>query len=130
MGAEIGEKVVIYPQAEIFFPWNLKVGDHSIISWDVKVYNLGPIEIGSHTLVSQGVQLCAGTHEFRKPNLPLITPPIAVGSGVWICAGAFIGPGVTIANNAVVGARAIVIKDITEPGVIVAGNPARVIGKR
>jgi len=129
MGAKLGERVIIYPQAEVFFPWNLVIGDDSIISWDVKIYNLGPIEIGRHTMISQGVQLCAGTHDFRQPNLPLLTPPIKVGSGVWLCAGAFIGPGVSIADNAVVGARAIVVKNV-ENGDIVAGNPARVIGKR
>lgn len=129
MGAKIGERVIIYPQTEVFFPWNLTIGDDSIISWDVKIYNLGPIKIGQHTMISQGVQLCAGTHDFRQPNLPLLTPPISVGSGVWLCAGCFIGPGVTVGNNAVVGARAIVVKDIQASN-IVAGNPARVIGKR
>ncbi len=129
MGAKIGKNVIIYPQAEVIFPWNLTIGDHSIVSWDVKIYNLGPITIGEHTLISQGVQLCAGTHDFRQPNLPLRTPPIKVGSGVWLCAGSFIGPGVSIANNAVVGARAIVVRDV-EAGVIVAGNPAKVIGVR
>lgn len=129
MGAKIGERVIIYPQAEVLYPWNLVLGDDSIISWDVKIYNLGPITIGRHTMISQGVQLCAGTHDFRQPNLPLLTPPITVGSGVWLCAGAFIGPGVTIGDNAVVGARAIVVKDV-QPCNIVAGNPARVVGKR
>lgn len=129
LGARVGARVITYPQTEIFFPWNLVVGDDSIISWDVKIYNLGPIEIGRHTLISQGVQLCAGTHDFRQPNLPLLTPPIQVGSGVWLCAGAFVGPGVKIGDHAVVGARAIVVRDV-QPGDVVAGNPAKVVGKR
>ncbi len=129
MGAKIGERVIIYPQVEVFFPWNLIIEDDSIISWDVKIYNLGRISIGRHTMISQGVQLCSGTHDFRQPNLPLLTPPIDVGSGVWICASSFIGPGVCIGNNAVVGARAVVVKNV-DPEMIVAGSPAKVIGKR
>jgi putative colanic acid biosynthesis acetyltransferase WcaF len=73
--------------------------------------------------------VCAGTHDYTKPNLPLERPPIAIGSGVWIAAGAFIGPGVTVGDNTVVGARAVVMSDV-EPGVVVAGNPAKVIKQR
>ncbi|HZK80265.1 MAG TPA: type B chloramphenicol O-acetyltransferase, partial [Humisphaera sp.] len=58
-----------------------------------------------------------------------LRPSITIGSGVWICAGAFIGPGVTIGDNSIVGARAVVTRDIP-PGMIVAGNPARVIKPR
>ncbi len=99
------------------------LGDH------VHVYNLGPITIGDHTVISQDVYLCAGTHDYTQPDLPLVRPSITIGSGVWICAGAFIGPGVTIGDNAIVGARAVVTKDVP-PGMIVAGNPARVIKVR
>ena len=55
--------------------------------------------------------------------------PIVIGSGVWVCAGAFIGPGVTVGDNSVVGARAVVTRDVP-PGVVVAGNPARVVKAR
>ena len=62
-------------------------------------------------------------------TLPLLRPPINIGSGVWIAAGAFICPNVTIGDNALVAARAVVTSDVPA-AMIVAGNPARVIKPR
>ena len=59
----------------------------------------------------------------------LTKPPISIGDEVWICADAFVGPGVTVSDRAVVGARAVVVKDVEEDE-IVGGNPAKIIGKR
>jgi putative colanic acid biosynthesis acetyltransferase WcaF len=61
--------------------------------------------------------------------LTLVRKQIAIGDNVWICAGAFIGPGVSIGDGAVIGARAVVFKDV-EPWSVVAGNPARKIKER
>ncbi len=110
-------------------PWLLTLGDHSILGDRVVVYNLGPVAIGEHTTISQDAYLCAGTHDYTQPDLPLVRSAITIGSGVWVCAGAFIGPGVTIGDNSVVGARSVVMKDVP-PGVVVGGNPARVIKPR
>ncbi|MEE9211386.1 MAG: hypothetical protein V3U29_01905, partial [Phycisphaeraceae bacterium] len=82
-----------------------------------------------HSVVSQDAHLCAGTHDYTQPHLPLQRPPINIGNGVWVCADAFIGPGVTIGDNSVVAARAVVTKDVP-PGVVVGGNPAQVITHR
>jgi len=129
LGATIGNHVVIYPNVQIFHPWLFEIGEHSAIARDAIIYNLGPVKIGAHTVISQRAYVCAGTHDYSKPSLPLLRPPITIGSGVWIAADAFIGPDVTIGDNSVVGARAVVSKDVP-PGVIVAGNPARVIRER
>ena len=113
----------------IMHPWLLKMGEHCALAEGVTVYNLGLVTIGDHTVVSQNVHICAGTHDYTKADLPLIRPPIVIGNGVWVCADAFIGPGVTIGDNSVVGARAVVMKDVPA-GMVVAGNPARVIKTR
>jgi glycosyltransferase involved in cell wall biosynthesis/acetyltransferase-like isoleucine patch superfamily enzyme len=110
-------------------PWLLKMGQHTTLAEDVEIYNLGPVEIGDHSVVSQRAYICAGTHDYTYPSLPLVRPSIRIGSGVWICAGAFIGPGVTIGDNSVIGAYAVVTKDVP-PDSIVAGNPGKVIKKR
>ncbi|MEX0775667.1 MAG: hypothetical protein WD042_08115 [Phycisphaeraceae bacterium] len=119
----------VRPSVHIMHPWLLSLGQWSMLADNVTVYNLGQITIGDHTVISQDVYLCAGTHDYTLPNLPLQRTPITIGSGVWIAAGAFIGPGVTIGDNSVVGARAVVVKDVP-PGVVVAGNPARVVKNR
>ena len=110
-------------------PWLLEMAEWSLLSDGVNVYNLGPVKIGAHTTVSQDAHLCAGTHDYTDPILPLLKPPIVIGSGVWVCAEAFIGPGVTVGDNCVVAARAVVVKDVP-PGMVVGGNPAKVIKAR
>jgi putative colanic acid biosynthesis acetyltransferase WcaF len=80
-------------------------------------------------VVSQRTFLCAGTHDHTKPHLPLLRPAIRIGRGVWVAAEAFVGPGVTVGDNSIVGARAVVASDVPR-GVIVVGNPAKVVGAR
>jgi putative colanic acid biosynthesis acetyltransferase WcaF len=128
-GAKIGHHVHIYNSATIYFPWNLEVGDWSSIGEHAYIYNLGMIRIGEKATVSQRAHLCAGTHDFRKPDLPLLKKPIIVGDQAWVCTDAFVGPGVTIAEGAIVGARAVAVKDV-EAWSIVAGNPAQFIKRR
>ena len=116
----------------VWHPWLLELGPLSILSHGVTVYNLAQVSVGSHTIISQDVYFCAGTHDHLDPAMPLVrdeSAAIKVGSGVWICAGSFICPGVSIGDNSIVAARSVVTKDVPA-GVIVGGNPARVIGPR
>jgi len=128
-GARVGRKVNVYSSAVIYFPWNLKIGDWSSIGEEALIYNLGVVTVGCSVTISQRAHLCAGTHNYRKPDLPLVKHPIDVHDQAWICADAFIGPQVTIGEGAVVGARAVVVKDV-QPWTVVAGNPARILHKR
>ncbi len=128
-GARIGRHVHVYASARVTMPWNLEVGDWSAIGEDVLVYDLGPVTIGARVTVSHGAHLCAGTHDHRDPAMPLLKPPIAIGDQAWICADAFVGPGVTVGEGAVVGARAVATRPVA-PWTIVAGNPAGVVGTR
>lgn len=128
-GAKIGRQVNIANTASIYFPWNLEVGDWSAIGEHATIYNLGKVVIGEKSTVSQRAHLCAGSHDYADPALPLLTPPISIGDQAWVCADAFVGPGVVVGEGAVVGARAVAVKNI-ESWVVVAGNPARVVKKR
>ena len=128
-GAKVGKKVNIANTATIYFPWNLEIGDWSAIGEHAYIYNLGQITIGERATVSQRAHLCAGSHDYADPALPLLTPPISIGTQAWVCADAFVGPGVEIGEGAVVGARAVAVKNV-EPWAVVAGNPARVVKKR
>jgi len=128
-GARIGQDVQVYPTAKITFPWQLEVGDWSAIGDRAIIYNLGRIRVGKHVTISQGVHLCAGSHDYSHPALSLLKPPVTVNDQAWICADAYVGPDVTIGEGAVVGARAVVTKDVNAWDVV-AGNPARVIKQR
>lgn len=126
MGATIGRNVRIYPSARIFYPWNLHAADGVTIGWDCEIYSLGQITLGPNAMVSQRAHLCAGSHDYTQPHYPLLTPPITVEAGAWICADAFVGPGVTVGEGAIVAARAVVTKHVA-PSTVVGGNPAKVI---
>lgn len=128
-GAKVGRHVHIYPTARITIPWNLSIGDDSAVGDHAILYALGPITLGARATVSQYAHLCAGTHDWRDPLMALLKPPIEIGSDVWVCADAFVGPGVHVGDSAIIGARAVVVKDVSASAIVV-GNPAREIGKR
>lgn len=128
-GAKLADTARTRPTTHVFHPWLLTMGEHASLADRVDVYNLGPVTVGDHSVVSQGAELCAGTHDYTQPDLPLKRSPVTVGRGVWICAEAFIGPGVVVGDNAVVGARAVAIGNV-QAGMVVAGNPAVVVKPR
>jgi putative colanic acid biosynthesis acetyltransferase WcaF len=128
-GASIGSDVHIYPTAMIALPWNLAIGAEAAIGDRAILYNLGRISIGDGATVSQGAHLCAGTHDYRRADLPLLKQTIAIGEGAWICADAFVGPGVKIGEYAIVGARAVAVRDVGDWSIVV-GNPTKIIGQR
>jgi putative colanic acid biosynthesis acetyltransferase WcaF len=128
-GARVGRFVNIYPTTRLYMPWNVELGDWTALGEDVLLYSLGPIRIGRNVTVSYRGHVCAGTHDLNDPALPLLKPPVVIEDGVWIGTEAFVGPAVTVGRFAVIGARAVVVKDVAEFD-IVAGNPARAIGRR
>jgi putative colanic acid biosynthesis acetyltransferase WcaF len=128
-GAKIGKHVQIYPSARIQYPWLLNIGDYTAIGDSVRLYNLGPLTIGSRVTISQFAHLCGGSHDYKSSDLKLLKLPITVEDDSWICADAFIGPNVKIGAGAVIGARSVVTRNVS-PWCVVVGNPARKIGKR
>jgi putative colanic acid biosynthesis acetyltransferase WcaF len=107
----------------------LEIGAWSSVGFDALLYNLGPMKIGERATISQRAHLCGGTHDWRDETMPLLKAQITIGDGTWICADAYVGPGVAVGSGAVVGARAVAIKDVADNTVVV-GNPARVVGER
>lgn len=128
-GAKVGTSAHIYPSAKIYLPWNLRIGNQASIGEWALIYNLGPVSIGDRATVSHRAHLCAGTHDYRDPALPLLRLPIQIGSQAWVCADAFVGPGRTVGDGAIVGAAAVVLEDVPAWQIVV-GNPARVIKPR
>jgi putative colanic acid biosynthesis acetyltransferase WcaF len=128
-GARVAGHANICPSVRIAVPWNLAMGEYAAIGDRAIIYNLGLVTIGSKATISQGAHLCGGTHDHRLSDFPLVKAPITIGEGAWICADAFVGPGVTIGDLAILGARTVAMKDVGARE-IVAGNPARRIGHR
>jgi putative colanic acid biosynthesis acetyltransferase WcaF len=128
-GARVGRHVNIYPSCRIYMPWNLAIGEWSALGEDVLIYSLGKVVIGRRVTVSYRAHLCAGTHDFSDPALPLLKPPVTLEDDAWIGTEAFLGPGVTVGAGAIVGARAVVVRSVA-PRAIVVGNPARTVGIR
>ena len=128
-GAKIGDTARIYSTVRFWAPWDVVLGDRVGIAPDVEFYSMAPIKVGSDTTISQGTYLCAGTHDYTDPNFQLYADPIAIGEGVWVCAQAFVGPGVTVGDRAVVGARSVVTRDLP-PDMVCAGNPCRPLKPR
>jgi putative colanic acid biosynthesis acetyltransferase WcaF len=128
-GAKIGNNVHIYNSAVIYMPWNLEIGDWSAIGEYAFIYNLGKVTIGNRVTISHRAHLCAGTHDYTDPAMPLLKTPIIISDQAWVCTDAYVGPGVTVGEGAVVGACAVVVKDVEKWGIAV-GNPAQVVKKR
>lgn len=128
-GARIGRRAHVAPTVRIAIPWNLSIGDDASVGDKVILYNLGSIHIGATATISQNAHICAGTHDYKRPDFPLLKQPIFIEQGAWICADAFVGPNITIGEFAIVGARAVVTRNV-EASAIVAGNPARIIKVR
>jgi putative colanic acid biosynthesis acetyltransferase WcaF len=128
-GAKIGRSCIIRPTASIEIPFNLVMDDFATLGDHSIVYNLGTITIGKRVTISQYAHLCAGTHDFTRPEMPLLRPPIKVGDDAWIATDAFVGPGVRVGEGAILGARASAYKDL-EPWSIYAGAPAKKLRDR
>lgn len=128
-GAKLGRGVRVRPTALVEIPWNIELADDVVIGDYAIIYSLGKITVGRAATISQYAHLCAGTHDYTKRQFPLLKPPIVIGEEVWIAADAFIGPGVTIGDRAVVGARATVVKDVPADQVVVGPN-AKIVKQR
>lgn len=130
-GADIpapGE-VVVFPTARITFPWNLTLAPRAMVGPCVTLYNLDRITLARGANLSQNCHLCAGTHDYTRWSMPLVTKPIIIGENAWLGADVFVGPGVKVGELCVVGARSVVVKDLPARQVC-AGNPCRPLKAR
>jgi len=128
-GAKLTTTSYVYPTTQIWDPKMLEMGEHSAMASHVECYCIDRIIIGNHCTISQEAFLCTGTHDVSAYNMPLIVKPIYIHDGAWICARAYVGPGIVIGEGSVVAACGVVVRD-TEPWTIVGGNPAAFIKKR
>ena len=128
-GAKIGQGVIIRPSARVTYPWKLTVGDHAWIGDHVDLYTLGEIKIGNHVVVSQRSYLCTGSHDPASKTFRIYAKPIVVEDGAWVATDVFVGPGVRIGRNALIGARSSLFTD-ARAGFVHVGSPAKPIRER
>jgi len=128
-GTKIDGLPFVHARARIHIPWNLRLAHRACLGDRSNAYSLGKITLGEGCTIAQEAYLCTGTHDFASSALPLQTAPITIGKDAFIGARALILPGVQIGERAIVGAGAVVTKDVPASA-IVAGNPTKVIGTR
>lgn len=125
----VGEGAFLKPPLYVDYGSNLRVGARTFANYGLVALDVVSITIGDDVQIGPNVQLLTPTHpldpELRRAKWEA-GEPIVIEDNVWLGGGAIVLPGVTIGDNSVVGAGAVVTRDV-EPGVVVAGNPARVI---
>lgn len=128
-GAQIDPTARIRPSAKISYPWRLSVGAHTAVGDHAILFCLGPISIGARCTISQYAHLCSGSHDYTSRAMTLVTKPIVIEDDAWIAADVFVGPGVTVGKDSVVGARSTVLHSLPA-GVICTGDNAKPIAPR
>ena len=119
-GAEIGENVNIRNGVRVHWPWKLSVGANSWIGVGSYLLNLEPIVFGEDVCISQQAFLCTGSHQARDVAFEYDNGPIEVRDGAWVATRATVLRGVTIGTDAVVGATALVTKDVPARALVLA----------
>jgi maltose O-acetyltransferase len=125
----IGEGVVIRPPLAMDYGYQTTIGDGTFINGGAVILDVGRVTIGADVQIGPNVQLLTPTHPLdpalRRTGVEA-AEPIEIGDNVWLGGGVIVCPGVTIGRDTVVGAGAVVTRDLAD-GVLAVGNPARVV---
>lgn len=119
-GASVGTGTNIRHHVKIHWPWKLIVGDDTWIGEGAYLLNLEPITLGSDVCISQQAMLCTGSHDARSPSFEFDNAPIVVEDGAWVATRATVLRGVRVGAGAVVGATALVTRDVPPHAVVLA----------
>jgi putative colanic acid biosynthesis acetyltransferase WcaF len=127
--ARVASGVRIDPTCIVYNPRNVSIGRNCWIGRANELYSVGSITIEDNVALAQHVLLYAASHDLSDPLFPTITAPIVIRSQSWLAACTFVGPGVTIGEGAVLGARSSAFRDLP-PWTVCVGTPAKVIRPR
>jgi maltose O-acetyltransferase len=127
--AEVGEGAVIRPPFHCDYGYNIRLGTGVFLNFNCVILDVVGVTIGAGTQIGPAVQIYAADHPrdpaARKAGLESGVP-VTIGRNCWIGGGAIILPGITIGDDAIVGAGSVVTRDVPA-GATVAGNPARLL---
>lgn len=129
VGVKLGSGSTLHTGVRVYDPRNISVGDGTIIGYGVFIDGRDKVRIGNHTDIASEVMIYSSEHDIHASDFAPISAEVKIGDYVFIGPRAIILPGVKIGDRAVVAAGAVVTKDV-EPGEIVGGVPAKVIGER
>ena len=127
--AAFGAGSQIRPPFYCDYGYHISIGARLFANFGLVALDVGPISIGDDVQIGPNVQLLTATHpldsEARRAKIEA-SEPITIADNVWLGGGVIVCPGVTIGENTVVGAGAVVVKDLPA-NIVAVGNPARAI---
>lgn len=125
----VGKSPSILPTFQCDYGKNIHIGDHFLMNYNGIILDIAPVIIGNHVMIGPNVLITTVGHPLnaleRRKNLA-IAQPVKIGNDVWIGGNVTILSGITIGNNAVIAAGAVVTKNIPD-NCLVAGVPAKII---
>ena len=125
----VGEGTAIRPPLQVDYGSNVRIGARCFANVGLVALDVAPITIGDDVQIGPNVQLLTPTHPVdpgpRREKWEA-AEPITIGDNVWLGGGVVVLPGVSIGRDTVVGAGAVVTRDLPA-GVVAVGNPARVV---
>ncbi|MBD7957756.1 sugar O-acetyltransferase [Microbacterium sp. Sa4CUA7] len=126
-GRPVAETVTLFPPFTADFGKNITLGERVFINSGCRFQDQGGITIGDDCLIGHNVVIATLNHDMRPSRRSdLIPSPVVIGRNVWLGANVTVLPGVTIGDDAVVGAGSVVTKDVPAASIAV-GSPARVV---
>jgi putative colanic acid biosynthesis acetyltransferase WcaF len=128
-GSKIGKGIVIKPWVKIKFPWELTIGNNVWIGESVWIDNISHVKIASNVCISQGALLITGNHNYNLVSFDLISKPIIIEDGSWLCTNSVVTGGVTVNSHAVLSISSVATKDLSA-FTVYKGNPAIEVKKR
>ena len=142
LGTLTGEPYYVQSPLYVEYGCNTHVGKNFLSNYNLVIMDEGPVTIGDNVMIAPNVVITTDMHPFlaeqrnvcRAPNrFPsnhrgnyVYAKPITIGNNVWLCASVTVCPGVTIGDNAVIGAGSVVTRDIPA-NVLAFGVPCRVV---
>jgi putative colanic acid biosynthesis acetyltransferase WcaF len=122
-GAKLGPGCHFYPSSKVWAPWNLVCEDCCTLADGAEIYNPSLVYLESHCVISQQAFVCGATHDYDRPEFPMVSYPMRLGAYSWICARASVAPGVKVGVGAVLGLGSVASHDL-EPWTVYGGAPA------